>query len=225
MQHNLVMNDDMSFDLNEIGADLSDTTSRSPHHLGPVSIVKRAIQPHIQACIESLDPSKFHNLRLAGSRKTIGKAISRALDAQPGIPVVLSDWLKADIDNLMRLYSHFTSSTNYLLRLEAIRDDACRRFHADNVSYRLVTTYHGPGTEWISPKNSSLVENGQPHCPDIVRKLETGWIAIMRGRKNANNQAPALLHRSPAIEDRGLHRLFLSIDELTDHALLVADNV
>ncbi|WP_395396788.1 DUF1826 domain-containing protein [Novosphingobium sp. BL-8A] len=85
------------------------------------------------------------------------------------------------------------------IRLEVVETDACRKFHADHVTARLLTTLHGQGTQWI-----------ETICPDRIRQMEVGEVAIFKGRIWA--EEPAVLHRSPPIGQTGETRLLLVID-------------
>lgn len=84
------------------------------------------------------------------------------------------------------------------LRLERVESDACTRFHADFVSFRLLTTLCGPGTEW----------RAAPDGP--VHRLATGEVAVLKGCLLMPE--PRILHRSPPIARTGGVRLVLSLD-------------
>ncbi|MBE7220146.1 MAG: DUF1826 domain-containing protein, partial [Caulobacteraceae bacterium] len=90
-------------------------------------------------------------------------------------------------------------------------DDMCRAFHVDNVTFRLVTTYRGPGTQWLAPRHLHEARDGEPLGPDAVREMPRGTVAILRGGRGATPERPGLLHRSPPIA--GTTRLFLAVDE------------
>lgn len=87
------------------------------------------------------------------------------------------------------------------IRLEVIATDACRKFHADHVTARLLTTLVGSGTQWIH----SVADPGMP-----IRQLRTGDVGIFKGRLGTD--PVGILHRSPPILDKGETRLLLAID-------------
>ena len=67
-----------------------------------------------------------------------------------GMPACKSlDLLVEDIDALVKAFADLTGSDNVDVRLERVNHDACRKFHRDHVETRLVTTYMGPGTQWV----------------------------------------------------------------------------
>lgn len=113
------------------------------------------------------------------------------------------DWasLAADIGALARHFADIVRSAEVELRLEPVTTDACRKFHADYVSCRLISTYLGPGTEWIRAGD-----------PDRIHRLATGDVAAFKGREWAPDRP--ILHRSPPIAGSGDVRLLLVIDPL-----------
>jgi hypothetical protein len=89
------------------------------------------------------------------------------------------------------------------LRLEGITTDACRRIHADYTDLRLITTYAGPGTDYL-PRFATPNEGN-------LQRLATGDIGLFKGRLHAAGHEPCL-HRSPPIAGTGAARLVLVID-------------
>ena len=99
----------------------------------------------------------------------------------------------------------------------------CPRFHVDNVKCRLVTTYAGPGTQWL-PNESvdrSKLGHGNQGLPDEksglildkmdIEQLDVGHIALLKGEAWRNNDGFGLVHRSPHVE-RNYKRLYVTID-------------
>ena len=192
---------------------------------GTISITERQLTPHIQAFLERVDFAKLDNIRLAGSGETVCQGIFRRLKGETAIPSTLARWLCDDIGALIRMFSRLTGAQTFLVRLEAISNDGCSRFHADNMRYRLVTTYSGPGTQWVAPPYAPGIDAEISSSPEMIRQLGTGWIALMRGRKAETAAIPAVLHRSPPMTGIEQPRLFLAIDDLADHSLVIADNL
>lgn len=190
-----------------------------------ISIDKRQLDPHIYAFLQSVDFAKLDRIRLAGSAETVCQDIFRRLKAQISMPSSLVRWLCDDIDSLIRVFGRLAGARAFLVRLEAVSNDGCSRFHADNVRYRLVTTYFGPGTQWIAPPYAADIQHDMPFSSDAIRQLGAGWVAMMRGRKVETSEIPAILHRSPPLQGSRQPRLFLAIDDLADHSVVAADNL
>jgi len=93
------------------------------------------------------------------------------------------------------------------VRLEVVETDACRKFHADYVKVRTITTYLGQGTQWIEATTPD--QAGLPVGPSI-QQIAVGAVAMFKGRLWQEN--PVILHRSPPIEGQREQRLVLVID-------------
>lgn len=85
------------------------------------------------------------------------------------------------------------------VRLDLADVQACPKFHSDSVLVRLVTTYVGPGTEYIETRR-----------PDVVHRAAPGSLVFLKGHRHATHR-DAILHRSPAIA-HGSRRLSVAID-------------
>ncbi|WP_343218239.1 MULTISPECIES: DUF1826 domain-containing protein [unclassified Halomonas] len=105
------------------------------------------------------------------------------------------------------------------LRLRLFDGAMCPRFHCDNLPVRLVTTYVGPGSEWLPEDAINRKGLGAPHPdkPEIatdsaaVRRLSPGDIGLIKGSGWIGSEERGLVHRSPALES-GSKRLLMSID-------------
>jgi hypothetical protein len=108
-----------------------------------------------------------------------------------------------------------------LLRLDA---PMCPRFHTDFVGVRLLTTYCGPGTEWLDDADVDRSRLGHRSGgePDersgllrpgtVVRQLPEGAVGLLKGEAWPGNAAHGVVHRSPAV--RGHKRIVFSLDVL-----------
>ncbi len=92
-------------------------------------------------------------------------------------------------------------------RLDVVETDACRRFHADYVTLRMIATLVGAGTQWRAASSSPRDDTPDGEVP-------TGAVAVFKGRRLAD--PPTLLHRSPPIAGTGARRLLLMIDPAPD---------
>lgn len=109
-------------------------------------------------------------------------------------------WLQEDVTHLAHSVQKLIGSTRIRLRLETIFDNACSKFHIDNVVARLICTYYGPGTEL------SLQDQ------DLPCAVPTGAPVLLKGKRWLGGEVPALRHRSPPIEGTGKARLVLVIE-------------
>lgn len=107
-----------------------------------------------------------------------------------------------------------TCDDHAVIRLEIVEDDACRRFHADYVTVRLICTYFGPGTEWLSEEQATAQRAGAPLAGCAIQSLATGHVGLFKGRVWAPDGA--IIHRSPPISGTGAKRLVLVVNSGRD---------
>ncbi|MEL7045077.1 MAG: DUF1826 domain-containing protein [Pseudomonadota bacterium] len=101
------------------------------------------------------------------------------------------------------------------VRVKVLDGPMCPRFHVDQVPARMLITYAGPGTDWISHNDIDLramasrePEPLRPGC--TVRSLATGAWSLLKGGRWDSDYC-GVLHRSPA--GSGL-RLLVSLDPI-----------
>ena len=109
-----------------------------------------------------------------------------------------------DIVLLSRLFAGIMKIARVRVRLDVLNDDACTRFHLDNVAARLLCTYRGRGTQYGRSRAGD-----DPHSID---DLPTGSVGMFRGLLWPGPERSGVLHRSPPIAGLGETRLLLVID-------------
>lgn len=109
--------------------------------------------------------------------------------------------LAGDVVALAVHFAAMVGSETLRVRLDVIETDACRKFHADQVTVRLLAPLRGPGTQWMRAGGTSPHPDGQ---------LQIGDVGIFKGRVWAD--PTVILHRSPPIAGSGITRLLLVID-------------
>lgn len=109
------------------------------------------------------------------------------------------------------------------LRLTRLDSPMCPKFHFDRVPCRLVTTYTGRATEWLTNEVIDRTKLGagslgQPdHLSGLydsessIRKMQPGDVALLKGSGWEGNENDGLVHRSPNVEP-GERRLLLTLD-------------
>ena len=123
-------------------------------------------------------------------------------------------WLIEDMGALVRAFADVTGTARVEVRLEWIDGDGCWKFHKDYVSYRLVATYDGAGTEWVPPAYAAQALAHQRTYSGPLEKLFAGDVAIFKGCRN--DPEGGIVHRSPALSTRGGKRLFLCLNIARD---------
>lgn len=115
-----------------------------------------------------------------------------------------------DVSALASIFASLLGTACLRLRFDVINTNACRKFHIDAVSARLICTYRGTGTQF------GLSEGGRD--PERIMTVPTGSPIILRGTRWPETPVSGLLHRSPPIEGKGETRLLLVLDPVEDPA-------
>lgn len=149
--------------------------------------------------LDDLDWDRIDDLDLVVDTADVDRAIYKGLKAS-GYPTGIGQRLLADeIGHLSAIFSNLIRSDSLRIRLEIVETDACRKFHADMVDARLLTTLVGPGTQWIRVED-----------PAVVNEMRRGSVGMFKGRLLA--EKPSILHRSPPISGTDVTRLLLAIN-------------
>ncbi len=126
--------------------------------------------------------------------------------------------LVEDVAALIQEFGAATGARDVDVELEAHGGDACRLFHVDFVAARLITTYVGPGTQWLPDRAVNRGALGHVVNADIKargtrpRALMAGHVGLFRGDGGAGWTGRGVVHRSPPVSGRGMRRLVLKID-------------
>lgn len=135
-------------------------------------------------------------------------------------------WLASDLAALLALLAEVSGARRVRVSFGAVRTDQCPKFHMDYVAYRLVTTYLGPGTEWVPEHAVDRAALDHPNdCPcdanknivpdlGLVRHAEVGEVLLMKGALHSNGRGA--VHRSPSIEGTGRVRVVLAASPVHD---------
>lgn len=115
--------------------------------------------------------------------------------------------LAEDAAHLARLFCDVMDLARVELRLEVVRTDSCRKFHADYVTARLITTYVGAGTDWLDQADAERVAAGA--APAHINRLSLFDVGLFKGKLATDRPA---IHRSPPIAGTGAVRLLLVLN-------------
>lgn len=131
---------------------------------------------------------------------------------QAGFPAIAArDDLANDIAEMAELYCSIIKDTAVDVRIEFVTTDSCRKWHADYVTARLITTYVGTGTQWLEGADADRVKQGLE--PLRINTLGAGDVGVFKGRLIEGEPA---IHRSPPIAGTGEKRLLVVLNPLTE---------
>ncbi|EMK6667372.1 DUF1826 domain-containing protein [Vibrio fluvialis] len=136
---------------------------------------------------------------------------------------VCADALSEDIALIVDMFCCLFDVKEAGLRLTRLDSPMCPKFHFDRVPCRLVTTYTGRATEWLT---NDVIDRtklgagslGQPdHLSGLcdsersIRQMQPGDVALLKGSGWEGNENGGLIHRSPHVR-QDERRLLLTLD-------------
>lgn len=147
------------------------------------------------------------DVRFTTAVEELPDALNNALDDAGYERCITHDVLHGDILLLANHFAKIMETEFVEIRLEHVTTNACKRFHTDYVTARLITTYLGQGTQWLDGDDAADCGCGDLHN---IQQMQAGDIALFKGRLWSQD-TPAI-HRSPPIEGTGEERLMLVIN-------------
>lgn len=172
----------------------------------PLTLIKRAPPAAFAPWLAALPATHWPDGRFFAHVEDV-KAGVLELFAQCETPLnAMAEWWAGDVAALAHRFVAITGDPLVDVRLERIDDNACSKFHRDNVSVRLITTYFGPGTELVPAGWEADALAGQSAYRGPLQRLEPGEIAVFRGG------ADGVLHRSPPVANTGISRAMLCLN-------------
>ena len=176
-------------------------------------IWERSLPTGLREWIEQTEIISLPDLRILVRPSELLGALDPLLDECGLKAGNMRNGLVADINDLVIEFSNITRSDYVDVRLECVSHDACWKFHRDSVEIRLLTTYWGPGTEWVRRVQAEQAMQTQKGFKGPIEQLKNGDVAIFKGCGNSLNRG--VVHRSPPISDTGLTRLLLCLNQRT----------
>jgi len=194
-----------------VGVGVSDTVQglysiRTPG--SAAAIWRRQTSAEFQHWIDSLAPEQLPSARQILEPQNVRDTVADLFDATDTADDPEQAWLINDIATLSDVFARLMDAPFLRLRLDVLKTNACRRFHIDAVTARLICTYRGTGTQY--GVSTDGVE------PRRVFTVPTGAPIILRGTNWPSDPPAGLLHRSPPIEGTGETRLVLVLDPIND---------
>ena len=179
------------------------------HQRGTAATVwERTPLSGFQSWIDALPPEQLPRARVILRPEAVCDALLEIarLHGIPDRPE--RNLLIEDISALALIFADVMACELLQLRLDVIQSNACRKFHIDAVSARLICTYRGTGTQY------GISEHGAD--PAQILTVPTGSPIILRGTRWPETPLSGLLHRSPPIAGTGETRLLLVLDPVED---------
>lgn len=101
------------------------------------------------------------------------------------------------------------------LRLARVNRAMCPGWHIDHTGIRLVSTYQGPGTQWLEDQDVDRSLLGEIKNEDRSHiSASEGEMVLLKGDLWQENEGFGSVHRSPEIIDTASLRTVVTIDPL-----------
>lgn len=172
------------------------------------AVWQRQTPSAVQSWLDQRDPQTLPQGRIVLPTKAIFDAVGHLFDIA-GMPEGPErNWLHLDIVALADLVADLLQVKYIRLHLQPVTTNACRKFHIDAITARLVCTYRGRGTQY------GISSGG--HDPAHIFTVPTGAPILLRGTLWPPETKSGLLHRSPPIEGTNETRLVLVLDPVFD---------
>jgi hypothetical protein len=182
-----------------------------------LALWRRSSLPAVSRELLSLRACDLPDVRCTTTQATFDDDVDKLLRQHELNPADFGCWL-GDLCRLAKYFFAVSAGWEVTLRLLTTADDDCRRFHFDRTRLRLLCTYRGPGTEWLTDAqvdrdaqrngaaNHRIVRFGEPE------RFEPFWAGILKGDAYPGNAGGGLMHRSPQIAGSGQTRVLFCLD-------------
>jgi hypothetical protein len=159
------------------------------------------------------DPPEPIVSRLGGTREA-SAAAATLVPCDQDYARLLRDELKL----LVPLFCRIAGTKACRVRFDFLAHNGCKKFHCDWVRLRLLSTYHGPGTEYLPEHAVNRAKLGrgtnEEICrdPSAIRRMARGHVGLFKGEAYPGNAGAGIVHRSAPIETSGRTRLLLVLN-------------
>jgi hypothetical protein len=170
----------------------------------------RKMTADVSRAFDAWPVADIPNVSLVTDTGNLAVQIRNVLASCRQVPPLAHSVLLSDLKLLGQLFSRAAGLTRFEIRIEAVNDNACEKFHTDNVTARLLTTYRGPGTQWVPHVHGEEALCGQDAYRGPLYELPRFAVALARGSARGGR---SLVHRSPPIEGKGVTRLLVAMNE------------
>jgi len=172
------------------------------------AIWRRHVLPGFQSWLEALEPERLPQARVILRPEEMRDVARQVCDASGTPESPERERLIDDAAALADIFAGLMRASYLRLRFDVVTTNACRKFHTDVVTARLICTYRGTGTQY------GIATDGEK--PQHFFIVPTGAPFLVRGKLWPERPRSGLVHRSPPIEGTGETRLLLVLDPVAD---------
>lgn len=124
----------------------------------------REVPGNVMKWLSNLEQDRLPSGRVVLQANAVEDTVRHLCDIAEMPTCQHRDWLIADISDLSKCFAVLMGAPNLRLRLQAVATNACRRFHLDAITGRLVCTYRGTGTQYGVARQGQGIERKVQFC-------------------------------------------------------------
>lgn len=173
-------------------------------------IWRRELPAGLSHWLSSMVAADLPSGRLLARRMDLSDAALELVGMQGSADRDMARALAMDIAFLSGRFAEVLDAEAVDIRLDAVSTDSCWRFHTDFVAARLLTTYRGPGTQWVDPSEAPRALELQRSFPGPVNEIGRHAVGLFKGSRASDSCG--IVHRSPHMTGTGETRLLLCIN-------------
>ncbi|MDJ0514108.1 MAG: DUF1826 domain-containing protein [Methyloceanibacter sp.] len=170
-----------------------------------VAVWRRDLGEPFQTWLDTLALEDLPDARIVSSPASAGTVLDAYVSRHGMAEGEFRTQLAADAAMLAGAFARIMKTVSVRIRLDVISDNACRKFHLDNVEARLLCTYRGRGTQYGCSQGNA--------DPSPIHELTTGDVGLFRGQRWPTLERCGIVHRSPPLSGCGETRLLLVVDD------------
>lgn len=202
----------------QVQAEAFDVLARVLEEDVNLAIWQRRLREDIQVFVHTLlakntPLAEALSVDISAEKDTTPLDIAAEYAALPGYAAFISD-----VGLLVDAFAYLVGAERVGVRLRVLESAMCPRFHVDRVPLRLVTTYQGPGCEWLKEGvlHRTLLNSlaAEQVADAAIQHMHAGDVALLKGERWEGNELTPIVHRSPTLTT-GQRRLILTLDWLS----------
>ena len=183
--------------------------------------VVQILEPQLQVCSwqRPIDDQVEEWLRLRAP--AVGRRTLEILDsgANPTLDTLPDDPERSafaeDLAMLGELFCDLLGCPSYGLRVAHVSDAMCPGWHIDKVTLRIVCTYCGPGTQWLTDQTLSRDLLREPTASlGSCENAAVGDVVFLKGAGWPGNERYGAIHRSPQLPSATGLRTVVTLDPM-----------
>jgi hypothetical protein len=178
--------------------------------LNELIVWRRRLDSRLAPWLASMPVANLPSGRLDVAPRHVGQMLDEMFQASGTPDDAMRVHFRADLVHLTRLFADVMEIASVDFRLEAIHGNACWKFHRDCVQARLLTTYCGPGTQWVEPAFAQKALDEQRDYRGPIEEFQLHDVGLFKGEYAP--PASGIVHRSPPVAGTGRVRLILCLN-------------